>query len=223
MPNWVDNNIKIKGTKENVQKLMEALTETIEMKDYVNDTTRSHIRICDSLFPQPKELNYVSEGSNQNGDSYWWTKNEDGEKVHENYFIEEKIMGIDSSKLKQVNLTIEEMIEMTLKYDSFNWYDWRLLYWGSKSGDLHTEIVNTKDNEIQVYCESAWNPLGRLFERISEEWDVNVEIQWLEESGYYGTIEIENGKLIKNDKDWKDIYNIDYIGNLDEGVTNEEE
>lgn len=219
MPNWVDNKIKITGSKENLKKFAEKVTDTVEGNDFSVEgfPARTYLKICTSFYPQPKELSLVHEGSNRSGDKYWWLLDENGNKI--NKTLEDMIEG-NSRPEKTKNVTIEEMFDLIIKYDSFNWYDWRHLYWGSKSGDVYTEM-SIEDDYIEIYCESAWNPLGRLFEGISKELNLTVEIKWFEESGYYGTIEFENGNLKKNDKDWKDIYNIDYIAN--QGVTNEEE
>jgi len=217
MPNWVDNNIKITGSKENLKKFAERITETMETENYSEEgfPVTSYVRICESFYPQPKELSLINEGRNSNNDLYWWVLDENENKVSTSLFDEDQ--KITTTK----NITIEEMFDLILKYNSFNWYDWRHMYWGSKSGDLYTQM-NIQDDYIEIYCESAWNPLGRLFDGISNELDLKVEINWFEEGGYYGTIVIENGVLIKNDKDWKDIYNIDYIANQEEN-TNEEE
>ena len=56
MPNWVDNNVKIKGSKENIKKFSEALDKTMEMTNYSSEDkeVRSYVRICESIFPQPE-------------------------------------------------------------------------------------------------------------------------------------------------------------------------
>ena len=224
MPNWVDNNVKIKGSKENIKKFSEALDKTMEMTNYSSEDkeVRSYVRICESIFPQPEELSGIREGRNQNADLFWWDVDENGKKVIVENF--EQMLERDSNeKITTKNLTIEEMIDFTIKYKSFNWYDWRLIHWGSKTGDLYTEMKFNNDNEIELFCESAWDPLRALFIGVSNKYDLDVTINWIEESGYYGTFAVTNGNVTKDDRNYQDRYNIDYIANMQEGDIDEEE
>lgn len=226
MPNWCDNNVTLKGNEKDIKNFIEKLDKTMKLgvwNDLEDKEEKDFIRICESIKPMPDELNHVVQGGNKEGYEYWWEVDSNGNKFNENDIFMSKFGGeLDGLEVTQVALTIEEMMDMILKYDAFCWYDWRLIHWGSKTGDLYTELTEINDTEIKLYCESAWNPVVNLFATISADFDLDVEIKWAEEAGYYGTIVIENGNIEKDEVAFRDIYNEEYMMNQ-EGDNIEEE
>lgn len=71
------------------------------------------------------------------------------------------------------------------KYGELNWYDWNIKHWGTKWNAYEVHYLNRSyDNdtdvfEILVKIETAWNIPAPVFEKISE--DFNIQVTWKDE------------------------------------------
>ena len=100
------------------------------------------------------------------------------------------------SNVVEEPLAHEDIDMLFQSYGYYDWYQWRLGNWGSKSGDLDTTKLRIDKNHIVFKYESAWNDLRELHKIIAEEYKLLSIVSWWEESGYHGTYKIVNGKVI---------------------------
>lgn len=138
-------------------------------KDINVITTENRFSIAQSINPQPDELSNVVVGY-KDGAKYWWKDTEEP-------------------------LAHEDIDMLFQTYGYYDWYQWRLANWGSKSGDIDTEKLRIDKNHIVFKYESAWNDLRELHKIIAEEYKLSSVVSWWEESGYHGSYKILNGKV----------------------------
>lgn len=183
MPNWVYTLIKTPSTNEElVKKIIDAGG------------------ICDYYMPMPEEI------KNTNSPNKIITEEEYAIKQALNQTSEENGPMI-------AHYQTQKMVdELKAKYNAENWYDWALLYWGTKWGDRSMQYQNDGD-ELVIQYESAWSPVGAdIMENFLRELK-DADYIWEEEQGYGGQHIVEDGELVHS-IEW-DIPSFKYWAYLD--------
>jgi hypothetical protein len=56
-----------------------------------------------------------------------------------------------------------------------NWYDWNISNWGTKWDASIIDWCRDSENELTIYCDTAWSPPITLYEYLTEEgWEVDA-------------------------------------------------
>jgi hypothetical protein len=56
-----------------------------------------------------------------------------------------------------------------------NWYDWNCSNWGTKWDASIIDWCRDSDNELTIYCDTAWSPPIALYEYLTEQgWEVTA-------------------------------------------------
>jgi len=56
-----------------------------------------------------------------------------------------------------------------------NWYDWNISNWGTKWDASIIDWSRDSDNELTIYCDTAWSPPITLYEYLNEQgWSVDA-------------------------------------------------
>jgi hypothetical protein len=56
-----------------------------------------------------------------------------------------------------------------------NWYDWNINYWGTKWDANIIDWCRDSDNELTIYCDTAWSPPIALYEYLTEQgWEIDA-------------------------------------------------
>ena len=88
--------------------------------------------------------------------------------------------------------------ELIAKCGYPDWYEWRVDNWGTKWNASESELTITK-NHIEIRFQTAWSPPNPVIEKIGSKFPFAfITLDWEEESGYYGKLQIENGVVITN-------------------------
>jgi len=180
MPNWVDNVMIIKADPSTLSELR------TKIKTDERDDTQQYFQIARSLYPMPQDLKYVV-GSDRNSLMY--------AKVHNKVVMPPSDMEIlsrqaghdmfigKSEKFKDteyelVDLTEGEKKQLEEKHGATNWYDWNIKNYGSKWPDCYTHAQTVQNGNLLFQFESAWAPLVKLAQRISEDYKCKVVLKY---------------------------------------------
>jgi len=89
--------------------------------------------------------------------------------------------------------------EMEQKYGYKDWYDWRVVHWGTKWNASDVELDFDSPRQLKVRFNTAWSPPMPIIEKIAEMFPfASISLDWEEEGGYYGNTEYEEGVMTTN-------------------------
>jgi hypothetical protein len=97
----------------------------------------------------------------------------------------------------------EEIKNTSSPSDTPNWYNWALEHWGTKWGDVETQL---HEEECVLEFQSAWSPLNdEMVEKLLNLFNGTMKYWWQEEQGFGAqTTWIFHDKT--DHKEWDDHY-----------------
>lgn len=103
--------------------------------------------------------------------------------------------------------------ELIAKCGYPDWYEWRVVNWGTKWNASDVELTFEK-NAIQIRFQTAWSPPTPVIKKIAEKFPfASMTLNWEEESGYYGESGYTNGEMdYENDGEMDCAYRIENWG-----------
>lgn len=152
--------------------------------------------LCEAYMPMPRELQNVSSPT----------------KIVSVKEFEEQ----DKTKPYGIKITQEMSDLYKEKYGCDNWYDWANANWGTKWGDVRTEIFPGR-KETTITFETAWSAIsGLVLDLIDEDLDI-TEFWWEEEQQYGAAYKKVDGEFIRTHEwdipDWDGKFYEDKEGN----------
>ncbi len=197
MPNWVDNDLVIKGLQIELDAIENKVRRTIEVEGQekvIHD-------IAGQLVPMPDEIR-VLDGTGENVRRF---RNLKGEVVKVDQMRAMSFYSMNDEELLGEGFTMEKLTEDELnelddKYGAHDWYAWSNLNYGTKWGDCDT-VCNRVDKNTLVYTfQTAWSPSFPMTQKIAERWSVDKIVHefFSIENGNKGYIHFDdNGNQIK--------------------------
>ena len=157
MPNWITNNLELKGNAEQVAAILEFVKSDEREFDF------------DKIAPIPKELQGTQAPTNIISQKEY---DEQEKRLAKGELTkEEKDCGISRG------LTQELSKQYIKKFGADNWYDWQCSNWGTK---WNANDVFISDNVISF--NTAWSTPVHIFSALSEKFpDVEFFIQFADE------------------------------------------
>ena len=171
MPNWVDNVMIIKADKKTLSELRTKIKQ--------DEGDEQYFQIARSLYPMPHDLDYVI-GSNRSDLRYAKMHDKVVKPPKDWYHKDGKIVSdkFPDSVWDSVELTEGEKKLLEEKHGATNWYDWNILNYGPKWPDCYTHAQIVQNGNLLFQFESAWAPLVKLAQRISEDYKCKVVIKY---------------------------------------------
>ena len=197
MPNWVDNDLVIKGLQIELDAIENKVRRTIEVEGQekvIHD-------IAGQLVPMPEEIRML-DGTGENVRRF---RNLKGEVVKVDQMKAMSFYSMNDEELLGEGFTMEkltdnELNELDDKYGAHDWYAWSNLNYGTKWGDCDT-VCNRVDKNTLVYTfQTAWSPSFPMTQKIAEKWSVDKIVHefFSIENGNKGYIHFDdNGNQIK--------------------------
>lgn len=161
MPNWCRNNVSIQGKSEDVAKFMDTITKWNEDEgvQYYDFT---------AINPLPIEMEELHQGSREI----------DGVRCDAWY---EDIDGVRPL----LDITKQELID---KYGVYAPIDWQYDYWGTKWGDLNTQLQSDTTTgeyrKVRFWFESAWGQPYMLLNDICTKFNLTIRNDYDVEGDY---------------------------------------
>jgi hypothetical protein len=197
MPNWVENEVTFKSSREKLDIIENKVRKTINTMENGEQVIQD---LTGQLFPMPKELEKLV-GTDDNIRRF---KDLDGNVVRIpqmeaiTYFQmnEDDLLGHGYT---METLSEDELKELDDKYGAHDWYNWNIKNYGTKWGDCETSL-KISDKEKLVYTfESAWSPAFQFIEYVAKEFKLDVEYKYFSlENGDKGSINFnQQGVVIK--------------------------
>lgn len=187
MPNWVDNKVTIEADEESINTIFEKVkSHNLNGSDYY--------QIALGLYPMPNDITYVmgTSGSEQ----YAVLQ----EKVVRPPSTMNYVNGNYDERIKFVDLTTGEKQLLMEDHGATNWYDWNIQNYGTKWGDVDTELVTHEDSKLEFVFRSPWNHSAVLAQRISEDYKATVELKHFSiENWEKGSFVFDEGKMMKSE------------------------
>jgi hypothetical protein len=152
MPNWITNNVELRGNKRQVEAILEFVKSDEREFDF------------NKIAPIPKELENTQAPTKIISQKEY---DEQEERLARGELTEsEKSWGISRG------LTLELSMEYKKRFGDDNWYDWQCSNWGTK--------WNISDNVISF--NTAWSAPEPIFVALSEKFpEVEFFIQFADE------------------------------------------
>ena len=197
MPNWVDNDLVIKGLQIELDAIENKVRRTIEVEGQekvIHD-------IAGQLVPMPDEIR-VLDGTGENVRRF---RNLKGEVVKVDQMRAMSFYSMNDEELLGEGFTMEKLSEDELnelddKYGAHDWYAWSNLNYGTKWGDCDTVCNRVDKNNLVYTFQTAWSPSFPMTQKIAERWSVDKIVHefFSIENGNRGYIHFDdNGNQIK--------------------------
>lgn len=198
MPNWVINNVVIKGSEEEIARCNEQITKGGQFS-------------LNNIVPMPDSLNVTCGSISSIADS--WSKASDKEKKE----IEDKHNLTDSEKDE-----IRQIADNIAKYGYPTWYEWHVDKWGTK-WDVHESHYDCCGDSISMGFETAWSTPQSAFLALSRQYPgLTIYVEYADEDlgCNCGTYTLCNGEILdeeSRDREFAcDMWGYDYEEILDE-------
>ena len=197
MPNWVDNDLVIKGLQIELDAIENKVRRTIEVEGQekvIHD-------IAGQLVPMPDEIRML-DGTGENVRRF---RNLKGEVVKVDQMRAMSFYSMNDEELLGEGFTMEKLTEDELnelddKYGAHDWYAWSNLNYGTKWGDCDTVCNRVDKNNLVYTFQTAWSPSFPMTQKIAERWSVDKIVHefFSIENGNRGYIHFDdNGNQIK--------------------------
>ena len=197
MPNYITNNIAVKGDKSQIEALRELMNTDESDFDF------------NSIVKMPETIKNISAGSMENeAIAYYKAKVcndfEDMQKMVDNYgyknkdtdTVEKMLLSYDQKANAEELLKLGQLYVYNLKrYGATTWYDWSIKNWGTK--------WNSMDASFDGYGGSfstAWDGVTTLIQKLSEKFpDLIFEYEYADEDfgSNLGRMTIQGGVILK--------------------------
>lgn len=173
MPNWVDNVMIIKAEPSTLSELRTKI-KTVEQDD-----TEQYYQIARSLYPMPQDLKYVI-GSRRDEVKYVKVHNKVVMPPEDWHYKDGKLVSdlFPETNFEIIDLTEGEKKQLEENHGATNWYDWNIKNYGSKWPDCYTHAQTVQNGNLLFQFESAWAPLVKLAQRISEDYNCKVVLKY---------------------------------------------
>ena len=171
MPNWTWNNTNIQGEPKDVREFMQIITELSANPDDAPDVMYN-LNNCN---PTPDIFKNIHSGSITIDDV-----------KYTEWFVDE-----DGTKRPMMDITKED-IEKEHGYS--NAIDWQYANWGTKWGDVDTELISEVYTEargtVDLRFDSAWGEPFMLLNDIAIKYNLQIINKW--------SIEMDEGNGISH-------------------------
>jgi hypothetical protein len=215
MPNHVQTNLTITGSKEDLDKFEATHIVEKEEENYNGEKTGNKFTAFDfdTIIPMPSSLN-VTSGSHTDmavacikaeaGDtsvlqqykSYTWLKEKLPENPTDADIIKALKENLDDKAMEEGRMSIENKE----KYGHENWYDWKCARWGTKWGAYNAQVERETDDLLRIDYETAWSPATPIFDELTKMYpNLVFEQHVLDEGmGFGGTQHWSDGQYLEN-------------------------
>lgn len=156
MPNHIISEVEIKGTKEQIAKLIKDTKIILD-----NDTDKNQFDF-NGIIKMPEELDGIASPTKI------VETQEEADKVNEGYSE-----GPFSTNY-QTAITKAKQQELLSKYRAINWYDWCTKNWGTKWNAYEVRYITHNDTTLVLKLETAWDTPTGIWEALRERgYEVN--------------------------------------------------
>ena len=187
MPNWVWNNLSVEGDPKLIAEF-----KARAGNPYVTHFKGGFVELGGGL--KTYDDNVVTETVHESEFSFMnFASPEDVDTYY----------STDSVKPEGYEqMTFQERLDCSLRFESDGWYDWNVREWGSKWDAIDAELNQETEKDLYYKFDTAWSPPMRLFERIVEaNPDLDFEFEWEEEQGWGGEAVGSSG-VLSITKEW---------------------
>ena len=178
MPNWVKHNIAINGSKEDIARCYEQITNGGSGFSFHN------------IIPMPESL-HVTCGSISRIACDWSKASDEEKKTIE---VEKKLTDEDK---EQVRIIADNIA----KYGYPTWYEWSIDKWGTK-WDACDPTCDHCPEAIYLNFETAWStPVPALIELSRQFPNLDIYVEYADEDlgSNCGTYRLANGEIQEED------------------------
>jgi len=178
MPNICRNSVEITGNTEDITKFLNTITKK-------NDDGEYYYRLAECN-PMPKELENLCQGA----------RTIDGVRCNVWYEDEDGVRPM-------LDMVKDELIE---KYGTYEPVSWQYDYWGTKWGDMDTQLISDETNgntrTLHFWFESAWGQPFMLLHDICVKFNLTMTNKYdieFEDELFTDTYPIENAEQLFNE------------------------
>jgi len=180
MPNYVKNNVLIRGDKETIKKVEKVLLKK-GVFSFSNVIPMPKSIFIESSSVVDKAIDAIKSG--RKAISEFKKKEDKWEKGRGDKYIK-----LGHTALKNIE-----------KYGAKDWYDWSINNWGTKWDALES-TNEVSDTEISLSFNTAWNAPYPIYAEIAKKFPaISIDVEYADEGlgNNCGTLSFENGGLFE--------------------------
>lgn len=187
MPNYCENELEVKGPKEELKRFKEFATTKATAKGD-NEGSSDNVLDTEKFIPYPtkyKEMDEISRRIERDRQKY-----------------------LESLGFKGNNEAIQHYREMAYKLypdkkDGYNsgGYEWCLKNWGTKWGICRPDLTGDTDKKLHYFFQTAWSPPNPIIKKMSEMFPkLTFTLKyWEAGSGFRGIFKVKADEVIKSE------------------------
>jgi len=178
MPNWVNNQLVIKGNKETLEEIARkgkpyyTVPKGMSVADFIRDQYKNSLckkEVIEGLVDRYKDIVPTEDGHIPMIDIFG----------HEDVFSFENFVPQQKDDPRYQNGKEHNCSTV------FNWYDWNCDNWGTKWDASETRL-SWEGDDLVINFDTAWNVPSRFIEKLSHLYpDVIFDVYAYEEQGQY--------------------------------------
>ena len=219
MPNWVNNEIIIKGPKATLEAIKERGKSWLRVPKNkpIEEVLREINKYCSEDYIQKQIKEFEGATTREDGDDilYRTSKMDD--------FSFENFVPADVNDPKYQNAK-DACCQGDYRNPNFNWYDWNIDNWGCK-WDASDSSVKWEGNDLVINFNTPWGTPEKFLEKFAKMYpDVTLECFYFEEQGqfgkqkFWGDAKSENNWVWVLDSEKKESIAIDFLTDLETNV-----
>lgn len=199
MPNWVENQIVINASSDVLDEIQNKVRTTFTNDD--GSVEDRHL-IAQSLVPMPEEIALL-DGTDDNVRRF---KDLEGNVIKLDQMKAMSFYSMNDEELLGEGYTMEKLTEQELeelreKYGASDWYAWNVRNYGTKWGDVETQLIRRDKESLEYAFETAWSPAPQMIEKIGDKFDIkNISYKYFSiENGDKGGFTFDsNGRVVES-------------------------
>lgn len=186
MPNWVNNQLVIKGKKETLEEIAKKgkpyymVPQGMSIADFIRNKFKDSLykeEVIDGLIDCYKDI----------------VPTEDGRIPRIDVFGKEDVFSFNSFVPQQKDDPRYQNGKEHSCATVFNWYDWNYDHWGCK-WDACESRLSWEGDDLVINFDTPWNVPGKFIEKLSCLYPlVTIEVYAYEEEGKYSSGRYANG------------------------------
>jgi hypothetical protein len=188
MPNWITNDVEIKGSAEELKKLKNVLKISDNKFDF------------NGIIPMPEELQKYQSPVRIISDEEYLAQEEKKKQLIEESKVRKLNYQEEDSLTFSGGITKEIREGLITKYGVDNWYDWCVKNWGVKWNSKDVSVNEENNTTLYALFLTAWSTPFELFLVLSEQYpNLTIKVNYADEDFGYnvGTYTINNGNVIE--------------------------
>lgn len=194
MPNWVMNEVTVKGTAELINLFKQKCFDDNDNFDFSKIIPTSE-RLCKLSSPPRYDVDiYIECGEDKKLIKEFLKKSKRKKKD-----ISEILANMPQKDIDEAIEAGKIRIEEFMVHGCYDWYEFQCVHWGTKWNAGETNIYCEDNEELSFSFDTAWSCPYPIYEKLAKVFPLlKIDVQYCDEDvfgGNYGKFSMSNGNI----------------------------